>query len=514
MGYTIPLNICVTYGFINFCTSLIHNIFIVYHVQVFVSSFGLSRFSFWLSELLFLIWNSLNDTLFGYLIDKRLLGGKVTDRAIAFRRARTISYCGPFLAFTFLSTWFPHWLPGFPGLRFVTVLCSYDTVITLLDLMKGALLADLAVSQNDRSRLGSSASIGQALSAIGLVVISWWFDNGTDAYLFENPFNNIKSDPNIHSLSYEFQALALFVAMFSAAGLFFSGRWLAKMTLRRSVQSPMYFIVTLIAISSPSSQKPSSALAMKVYSARYLVRSLVCICKLVNPTYLSLSLTVMISLFRGISFVLPHINNIFLLKASETYGTYVVIRGLFYAKVVLGVILLFSDPSNIVILSLFLASNRIFTEGICKLLSQVISDLVDEDLVLSRRSQPVSALIFGATSLLGRPGQSFAPLVGYALLSFLTRSSEKPEVSASTESLRGACFILAWSLVIFVGLSQLAIWSRFGLHGDYLARIKKARINIMDQHSSPSQYVLSPPNQSLVYSTGGPFVPASRVIWI
>lgn len=65
-------------------------------------------------------------------------------------------------------------------------------------------------------------------------------------------------------------------------------------------------------------------------------------------------------------------------------------------------------------------SNRVFTEGVCKLLSQVISDLIDEDFVLQHRAQPLSALIFGATSLLGRPGQTFAPLVGYSLLSLLT----------------------------------------------------------------------------------------------
>nr|CDS30378.2 transmembrane protein 180 [Hymenolepis microstoma] len=479
----------------------------------------------------------MNDTLFGYLIDKRLLGSKVTDRAIAFRRARIISYCGPFLAFTFLSAWFPHWLPGFPGLRFVTVLCSYDTVITLLDLMKGALLADLAVSQNDRSRLGSSASLGQALSAIGLVVISWWFNSGTDAYLFENPFNNIKSDFNVHALSYEFQALALFVAMFSAVGLFFSGRWLAEMTLRRSIQSSNEAHIVEQLSQNEVKQYHNGR---EVNDVHYMIISILQI--VLRPNFFIFSLMQALQVFHchfnsnffplfsktllgsgqeglfcailGISFVLPHINNVFLLRASETYGTYVVIRGLFYAKVVLGVILLFSGPSNIVILSVFLASNRIFTEGICKLLSQVISDLVDEDLVLSRRSQPVSALIFGATSLLGRPGQSFAPLVGYTLLSFLTGSSENPEINASTESLRAASFTLAWSLVIFVGLSQLAIWSRFGLHGDYLAKIKKARINIMDQPSSPSHSILSPPNQSLLYSTGGSFFPASRVICI
>ena len=65
-------------------------------------------------------------------------------------------------------------------------------------------------------------------------------------------------------------------------------------------------------------------------------------------------------------------------------------------------------------------SNRVFTEGTCKLLSLVISDLVDEDFVLHGRHQAVSALIFGTSALLSKPGQSFAPLVGSWVLSLQT----------------------------------------------------------------------------------------------
>ncbi|VDL18886.1 unnamed protein product [Hymenolepis diminuta] len=506
MQYTIPFKICATYGFIHFCISLIHNIFIVYHVQVFVSSFGLSKFSFWLSELVFLIWNSINDTLFGYLIDKHHLGNRPADQVIACRRALIISYCGPFLAFAFLSTWFPHWLPDFPGLRFVIVLCSYDTVVTILDLMKGALLADLAVSQNDRSRLGSSASIGQALSAIGLVVISWWFDSGTDAYLFKNPFNTVKSQSKVRAMSREFQILAE-----AHIDEQLSQNEFKKDHMGGEIYGVQHMLISILQIVlRPNFFVFSLMQALQVFHCHFNSNFF----PLFSKTLLGPGQESLFCVILGVSFVLPHINNVFLLRASETYGTYVVIRGLFCVKVVLGVILLFFGASNLVVLSLFLASNRIFTEGICKLLSQVISDLVDEDLVLSHRPQPISALIFGATSLLGRPGQSFAPLVGYAILSFFTGGSENPEVSASTESLRTACFTLAWSLVMFVGLAQLAIWSRFGLHGDYLARIKKERITIMDQQSSTSYPIPSSPYQPLVYSTGGQFVPASRVIGI
>jgi len=66
------------------------------------------------------------------------------------------------------------------------------------------------------------------------------------------------------------------------------------------------------------------------------------------------------------------------------------------------------------------ASNRVFTEGTCKLLNLVISDLVDEDVVLHSRRQAISALIFGTVALLSKPGQTLAPLIGTWVLSVQT----------------------------------------------------------------------------------------------
>lgn len=69
---------------------------------------------------------------------------------------------------------------------------------------------------------------------------------------------------------------------------------------------------------------------------------------------------------------------------------------------------------------LALGSNRVFTEGTCKLLTLVVTDLVDEDLVLNHRKQAASALLFGMVALVTKPGQTFAPLLGTWLLCFYT----------------------------------------------------------------------------------------------
>lgn len=86
-------------------------------------------------------------------------------------------------------------------------------------------------------------------------------------------------------------------------------------------------------------------------------------------------------------------------------------------------------------LSLSAGSNRVFTEGTCKLLTLVVTDLVDEDLVLNHRKQAASALLFGMVALVTKPGQTFAPLLGTWLLCFYT--GEGPGAGKGLSRLRG-----------------------------------------------------------------------------
>lgn len=74
-------------------------------------------------------------------------------------------------------------------------------------------------------------------------------------------------------------------------------------------------------------------------------------------------------------------------------------------------------------------SNRVFTEGTCKLLKLVVSDLVDEDFVVNRRQQAASALLFGMVALLTKPGQTFAPLIGTWLLCVYTGTDTDSHLS-------------------------------------------------------------------------------------
>ena len=170
------------------------------------------------------------------------------------------------------------------------------------------------------------------------------------------------------------------------------------------------------------------------------------------------------SLLLGFSFTLPHLNNSILSSFVVKYGSYRVIRILLGMKVLLPACMYFIGSDSTVMLCIYISSNRIFTEGICRLLGLVISTLVDEDQVIHQRSWCMPALIFGTAALFAKPGQSVAPIVGNWLRS-----------DGAMESLhsRDDVFFLVIFVPLICGLVQLHLWSQFTLHGPALNRIQQ-----------------------------------------
>lgn len=80
---------------------------------------------------------------------------------------RSLRKFGPLFSLSFLTFWFP-FLPS--GIQFVCCLCLYDGFLTLVDLHHQALLADMAITSNDRSKLNSYCSICSALGSASVFI--------------------------------------------------------------------------------------------------------------------------------------------------------------------------------------------------------------------------------------------------------------------------------------------------------------------------------------------------------
>jgi hypothetical protein len=104
-------------------------------------------------------------------------------------------------------------------------------------------------------------------------------------------------------------------------------------------------------------------------------------------------------------------------------------------------------------------SNRMFTEGICKLLDLIITDLIDEDQFIHQRIFSLPTLIFGIMAFLSKPGQTFASLISSRL--FYSLNNQRKTV-----------FNHLIIIPILCSLCQIILWSKFTLHSHRLKSIR------------------------------------------
>lgn len=490
-GLHLEVSTALLYGSLSLFVSVLHNVFLLYYVETFVSVYKIDKLSFWVGETVFLIWNSLNDPLFGWLSDRSFLsssnaGPQLSGPEVVLRRLQALSRSGPLFALSFLAFWVA-WAR--PWLQFLICLCLYDGFLTVVDLNHSALLADLAVSAPARTRLNFHSSLFSALGSLS-VFLSYCFWDKED-----------------------FAAFRLFCAVLAAVSMLgfmtvsrlLRVRFQAKVNLQRGQEEGQALKELSVGPAPLVSHDKAVTLGQYLrqlskhrnflwFVSMNLVQVFHCH---FNSNFFPLFLEHLLSdrisastgsFLLGVSYIAPHLNNLYFLALCQRFGVYQVIRWLFLLKLGLSLLMLLAGADHVYLLCIFIASNRVFTEGTCKLLNLVVSDLVDEDFVLHRRQQAASALLFGMVALVTKPGQTFAPLIGTWLLCVYTgydifqggplADAEGPAGVSGVGGpmpLRQGCFYLLVLVPITCALLQLLSWSRFTLHGRRLQGIKAQR---------------------------------------
>ncbi|XP_004365139.1 transmembrane protein [Capsaspora owczarzaki ATCC 30864] len=512
--------------------------------------YRISPTAFFYGQLVFWLWNSVNDPLFAWFSDKAILttaaaaagagtsdatnsstghpnaslkNGSTAAAAVRIslatlqRRLRALTLAGPLMSLCFLSFWF-RWTESIP-IHFVVSLCAYDGFLTFVDLQHQALMADLVVTVHDRVELSRYSSIGSLIGCVS-VFVSYAVWNATNLA--------------------QFQLFCTLLSVLSAIAFVLSGAGLLRLVTQRSAAKTASSMqrVTVSHDSADAGHATNGILPTPEHSSHHSVQP--------QPTPVSflqflrqmlgyrnfLSFTVVslvqtfhchfnsnffplflhyllrdvvspatASILLGISFVLPHLNNLYFSSLSERIGVYRVVRGLLAAKLVIAGALVLFGTSSQMLLTLFILSNRIFSEGTCKLLGLVTSDLVDEDYIVHHRDQAVSALVFGTTNLVSKAGQSLAPVLGTWFLIGQAASAaansgaapiqshlvggvigavaEEGSILASIESFspQHAQQVMLGMLVavpVVCACIQLAAWHYFTLHGAQLQYVKTA----------------------------------------
>ena len=139
----------------SFAMTMIQSTFMFYYVKVFLTLYQVPAEWFQASQVVYMIWNALNDPLFGYMIDH-------CPMSLTRTRRHTILYGAPIYVLSFLLPWFPWtsekgtWIVG---LHLMISLCFYDTMFTSLGLTAAALNTEISTNHQDRLRNTKYASV-------------------------------------------------------------------------------------------------------------------------------------------------------------------------------------------------------------------------------------------------------------------------------------------------------------------------------------------------------------------
>jgi len=369
---------------------------------------------------MFLVWNSINDPLFGWISDRKLIYTKRNDvpygqsNDIILKRIRALSSSGPLFAISFLLFWF-HILPV--TFQFLLALCLYDGFLTMVELHHQSLLADLTINAGQRAEINAYCSFCNALGSISVFIsFALWNKDETHAFQLFCLFLTVIVIAGFHicctSLRFHYEHVENKGSLYRPSAIDHQiNNGIENLSMRTYIWQVLHHENFLW------------------FAAMNLLQVFHCH---FNSNFFPLFLEQLLghvltprtgAALLALSFLVPHLNNLWFLRLCRRHGVYRVIHILFYVKLLLAVIMCCVGAQYEFLLCIFIASNRVFTEGTCKLLNLVISDLVDEDFVRHRRKTTVSALVFGTSALLSKPGQSLAPLLGSCMLYLETGKS-------------------------------------------------------------------------------------------
>ena len=507
----------LAYGMTSFSSAILNNIFITYYVEMAVSVTRVSEGWFMTAQVIYCIWNSLNDPACGWWGDTHAVK---SDKGKPYqRRLPRIRFGGPLWALSFVLMWFP-WgdgtsSPTLAGVHLVATLILYDGWLSYTLINHQALLADMTGDTVERERcnmygaacqiLGSGAIFAAHLCwdihnlyvfrifAVVAAAISClgFYATSNSPHITEKAAHQLGSSPRCKS---DTPSLAMFTRqaskqrnlwVFILMGVwqqfsctfstnFFSmflvllvGKHLSNAS-QSAILYASFILPHLVTVAiTPVLQKISKK---NVIMALFGLRLSTCIGALIMVSkYMKISTYSLLSmeLLEGNS-IETHPNNQLFDLLSHMTGNITDKTINVHPESISGV------AAITWVLTICLLANRVFTESVCRLEPLVITDLIDEDCVVNKRRHLMSSMIFGSFSLFTKPSQSLAPMLGYY---FITRHSDSPlKLWLCVTSLT---FVIP---LVFTSLSMVT-WAQYRLTGDYLKFIKSVLTHELPQGS-------------------------------
>lgn len=144
---------CLIIASTNVAGDLLGTIYSFYYIKVFLTIYHLDNLWLNIAQILFAVWNAVNDPLFGCVQD---VGFAWCPRWLMKRR-KVILYMGPVFSLSFMLFWIPWSTTGQPpwvvGMQLLVSLFFYDSMVSLVLSAQCGLFTEYTTNHRARVRM-------------------------------------------------------------------------------------------------------------------------------------------------------------------------------------------------------------------------------------------------------------------------------------------------------------------------------------------------------------------------
>lgn len=455
--------VALAYAMTTLGSCMINNIFSFYYVKLFLNKYKISEGAFHQSQVVYMIWNAVNDPVFGYLQDN----SKVQ---CCSKRRLSILYGAPLYSFVFLLAWFP-WRSYYPGdwmsgVHLVVALCAFDAMLTFVLLAQCALFAEISSHHQSRLRLVKYSQVASLI--------------GSSSILFCGVLSK-----NMEDFA-SFQAFTVFIAVISCGCMVYTGfhcesRFDNKLyesedqashslgVSFKFLQSQVWQILT---------NKDFQIFVLMNFCQVFVLAffnnfTLIFTEHLIPPELLP---SLAKSLMFGAGFICPQLLVLSCQSLLRAVGYYRIILITFYVEAGMAAIMLALGPQHHYVLAFFLTINMIIIQAAFSLFGLPLADIIDSDLQKHKRSCPLSSMVFGTNALCTKPAQSLAPMFVLGILNQFgyeqLKEAAKDSNMSSLESLHKIMFYLVCLVPMTVAVLQILFWRSFSIRSSHTVDTK------------------------------------------
>lgn len=451
----------LAYSMTTLGAGMMNSVFNFYYVKLFLNQYKISEGSFHQAQVIYMIWNALNDPLFGYIQDN--------SKVPCFSKRRySILYGAPFYALAFLLPWFPwktyqegDWLSG---VHLVIALCAFDGMLTFVLLAQCALFAEISTKHENRLQL---ITYNQVASLIGSTSILFCglVSNNMENFLYFQTFTiglavlstACMCYTGVYGFSQYEQREKLPESTESGSAMDSQSSWSSVLSLTKQILTQKNFILFVIMNFFQVFHLTFCSNFMMIFADNLIPKEAL-------PSFVR-------SFMYGAGFICPQMLVLSSHSLLKKFGYYKVIRFSFYIEAIAASIMYFLGPHHCYLLALFLTANMVIVHAAFSLFNLPLADIVDADLAKYKRRSPLSSMVFGTNALFTKPAQSLAPMLVVTILNQfgyenLNTNGIQPDPSLFL-GLHGAMFSLICLVPLCIAVLQIITWTPYSIRNSH-----------------------------------------------